>query len=131
MIGEWPIAKVGDLADSISETHKFGKDHLVFLNTSDVLLGKFLHCCYSEVRDWPGQAKKSIRKDDILFSEIRPANGRWAYVNVEADDYVVSTKLMVIRAAFPYPPIHWALKFPLTSSSRLHSFSTVISAVFS
>lgn len=98
MAGEWPTVKVGDLADSISETHKSGKKQLVFLNTSDVLLGKLLHHSYTDVYDWPGQAKKSIQKDDILFSEIRPANGRWAYVDIEADDYVVSTKLMVIRA---------------------------------
>lgn len=50
------------------------------------------------MENWPGQAKKSIHKDDILFSEIRPANGRWAYIDEEADDFVVSTKLMVIRA---------------------------------
>lgn len=98
MGGEWPLVNVGKLADSISETHKLGKDHLVFLNTSDVLLGKILHHSYSAVSEWPGQAKKSIRRNDILFSEIRPANGRWAYVDVDADDYVVSTKLMVIRA---------------------------------
>ncbi|MDP3630554.1 MAG: restriction endonuclease subunit S [Actinomycetota bacterium] len=59
--------------------------------------GKILHRTYSDVRDWPGQAKKSIQTDDILFSEIRPANGRWAYVDYDADDFVVSTKLMVIR----------------------------------
>ncbi len=98
MAGEWPTVRVGDLADSISETHKLGKDRLVFLNTSDILLGRLLHGSYSSVRDWPGQAKKSMRKNDILFSEIRPANGRWAYVDIDADDYVVSTKLMVIRA---------------------------------
>jgi len=45
-----------------------------------------------------GQAKKSIKKGDILFSEIRPANGRWAYVDFEANDFILSTKLMVIRA---------------------------------
>ena len=98
MAGEWPSLTVGELADSVSDTHKFAKDHLIFLNTSDVLLGKILHRTYSAVRDWPGQAKKSIRREDILFSEIRPANGRWAYVDVDADDYVVSTKLMVIRS---------------------------------
>lgn len=95
---DYPITRVGDLADSISETHKMQKERLIFLNTSDILHGKFLHHTYSVVKDWPGQAKKSIRKDDILFSEIRPANGRWAFVENEADDYVVSTKLMVIRA---------------------------------
>jgi len=98
MAVDWPIARVGDLADSISDTHKFGKDHLVFLNTSDILLGKILHCTYSAVKDWPGQVKKSIRRYDILFSEIRPANGRYAFVDDDAEDYVVSTKLMVIRA---------------------------------
>jgi type I restriction enzyme S subunit len=98
MASEWPTTRVGDVADSFSETHHFGKEQLIFLNTSDVLLGKILHHCYSPVKDWPGQAKKSIRKDDVLFSEIRPANGRYAYVDIDADDYVVSTKLMVIRA---------------------------------
>ena len=98
MAGDYPITQIGELVSSISETHKFGKEQLVFLNTSDILHGKFLHRNYSAVRDWPGQAKKSIRKGDILFSEIRPANGRWAYVDHEADDFVVSTKLMVIRA---------------------------------
>ena len=98
MACDHPITQIGELASSISETHKFGKEQLIFLNTSDILHGKFLHRNYSAVKDWPGQAKKSVRKDDILFSEIRPANGRWAYVEEDADDFVVSTKLMVIRA---------------------------------
>ena len=46
----------------------------------------------------PGQAKKSVLPGDILFSEIRPANGRWALVREPSDDFIVSTKLMVIRA---------------------------------
>jgi type I restriction enzyme S subunit len=96
--GDFPVTKIGEIAASISDTHKLGKEQLVFLNTSDILHGKFLHRTYSAVKEWPGQAKKSIRKDDILFSEIRPANGRWAYVEHDADDFVVSTKLMVIRA---------------------------------
>ncbi|MCS4585907.1 hypothetical protein FZ990_10105 [Clostridium perfringens] len=42
--------------------------------------------------------KKSISKDDILYSEIRPKNKRFAYVNFDSEDYVVSTKLMVLRS---------------------------------
>lgn len=95
---EWRLVKIGDLAESISETHSKEKDRLIFLNTSDILLGKILHHSYTPVSRWPGHAKKSIKKNDILFSEIRPANGRWAFVDVDAHDYVVSTKLMVIRA---------------------------------
>ena len=98
MGNDWPTVRVGDLADSISDTHSLGKAELIFLNTSDVSNGRILHHNYSPVKYWPGQAKKAVRKDDILFSEIRPANRRYAYVDVYADDYVVSTKLMVIRA---------------------------------
>lgn len=119
MAGEYPITRVGDLAFSVSDTHKFGKEKLIFLNTSDILYGKFLHRTYSAVKGWPGQAKKLIRKGDILFSEIRPANGRWAFVEDDADDYVVSTKLMVIRArkdrVFPKFLYHYLTSAKITS----------------
>lgn len=98
MAGDYPLVRIGEVAKSISETHKREKDHLIFLNTSDILHGKLLHRKYSAVKEWPGQAKKAIRKGDILFSEIRPANGRWAYIDEDSADFVVSTKLMVIRA---------------------------------
>lgn len=98
MAGEVSIVRVGDVAASISETHPRTKPQLIFLNTSDVLSGKLLHSDYSSVANWPGQAKKSIKQGDILFSEIRPANRRYAFVDRPADDFVVSTKLMVIRA---------------------------------
>lgn len=97
MAANYQVARVGDFAESISDTHPMDEERLVFLNTSDVLGGHILHRTYTAVKDWPGQAKKSIRRHDILFSEIRPANGRWAYVDEKADDFVVSTKLMVIR----------------------------------
>jgi len=99
----------------VSDTHPRQKPQLVFLNTSDVLLGKVLHRDYSQVSDWPGQAKKSIRKGDILFSEIRPANGRWAFIDFDADDFVVSTKLMVIRC-LPNKVLPRFLYHVLTSS---------------
>ncbi len=93
----WRVGTLGDVVESYSKTHNFKKKRLVFLNTSDILKGEVLTHEYSTVSDMPGQAKKSIKKDDILFSEIRPANKRYALVRFEADDYVVSTKLMVLR----------------------------------
>jgi type I restriction enzyme S subunit len=96
---EWETQlTIGDLVESVSITHKFPNPTIVFLNTSDIYLGNVTEHKLSEVKGLPGQAKKSIKKDDILFSEIRPANGRWAYVDFEADNYVVSTKLMVLRS---------------------------------
>lgn len=94
----WNCVPLGTLCDSISIRHSFDKEKLIFLNTGDVENGHFLHTTYSLVKDMPGQAKKSIKTNDILYSEIRPVNRHFAFVNFQADDYVVSTKLMVIRS---------------------------------
>ena len=93
----WHYVLLGDLCQSISVTHKFDKNALIFLNTGDVEDGRFLHSNLMAVKEMPGQAKKTIAPGDILYSEIRPINRHFAYVNFPSDDYVVSTKLMVIR----------------------------------
>lgn len=115
---EWKDYKLGELIQSISIKHKFDKDKLIFLNTSDVLEGDILHSEYSEVAKMPGQAKKSIAKGDILFSEIRPKNKRFALVKTEADDYVVSTKLMVLRRVSDVVDMKFLYKY-LTSETTL------------
>jgi len=89
---------LGELIESVSITHKFQTDKIIFLNTSDIYKGDVLVNVQVNVSSLPGQAKKSIQRDDILFSEIRPANGRWTYIYFDAEDYVVSTKLMVLRS---------------------------------
>ena len=62
-----------------------------------MLEGKCLNHIKTPNRDLKGQFKKTFRKDDILYSEIRPANKRYAYIDFDATDYIASTKLMVIR----------------------------------
>ena len=90
--------KVNQIVDSISETHKFNKQKLFAVNTSDVLDGDFLSSELLDINKLKGQFKKTIKKNDILFSEIRPANKRFAKVDFdETSDYVISTKLMVLR----------------------------------
>lgn len=93
--------KLEKLLDSVSIKHPFSKKNVVFLNTSDIEEGNILKKEYSKIDDLPGQAKKSIQPNDILYSEIRPKNKRYAYINFECDDYVVSTKLMVLRNINP------------------------------
>jgi len=92
------IMRIDEILDSVSVTHRFDKEELIFLNTSDVYEGKILSDKYFKVSELKGQAKKTIKKDDILFSEIRPKNRRYAFVEIDdTEDYVVSTKLMVLR----------------------------------
>ena len=92
------ILHVNEIVDTISVTHKFDKSELRAVNTSDVENGIMNDVPYQPTCDLKGQFKKTIMQDDILFSEIRPANRRFARVTFEdTKDYVVSTKLMVLR----------------------------------
>ena len=114
----WRVGKLEDLIDTISITHKMKQEKIIFLNTSDILEGIVLNDSYSVVSTLPGQAKKSIKRNDILFSEIRPANKRYAFVNFDADDYVVSTKLMVLRSKGEISP--YLIYCYLTSNDTLN-----------
>ena len=58
---------LGNLIDSVSTTHKFPSDKVVFLNTSDIYLGDVNVHDPSDVITLPGQAKKSIQKNDIFI----------------------------------------------------------------
>jgi type I restriction enzyme S subunit len=97
-VSEWQECTLGEFVESVSETYKFkSKEQVVFLNTSDILFGKVTNRLHQDSSNLPGQAKKRIKKGDFLFSEIRPANGRYAVIDFNAENYVVSTKLMVLR----------------------------------
>ena len=75
---------IKNVLTSISESFNYkDKTNVVFLNTGDILEGKFLHSNLSDVKTLPGQAKKSIKHNDILYSEIRPINKHFALVKFE------------------------------------------------
>ncbi len=98
MMADWKELTVGDLCDTISDTYHRNDDEVVLVNTSDVLEGKILNHQAVENKNLKGQFKKTFKKDDILYSEIRPANKRYAYVDFEETErYIASTKLMVLR----------------------------------
>ncbi len=97
-MSDWKEYTLGDISRNISRRFDFNAyPNIVFINTGDVLNNKFLHCDISNIKDLPGQAKKAIKKGDILYSEIRPGNGRYLFVDKDLDNYVVSTKFMVIE----------------------------------
>ena len=89
--------KLSELVDTISDTRKIDKDKVILINTSDVLAGDVLNHTYTDNGNLRGQFKKRFKQNDILYSEIRPANKRFAYVDFDSEDYIASTKLMVLR----------------------------------
>lgn len=104
----WKDTDMTKCLDTISKTYKLKDiDEIIFLNTGDIEDGRFLHSNYSKTEGLPGQAKKSIQEGDILYSEIRPKNKRFAYVYFDSTDYVVSTKLMVLRPKNEIDPLFY------------------------
>ena len=94
----WTRKTLGEVCKNISRRFNFKeKENVVFVNTGDVLNGKFLHHERVSKEGLPGQAKKAVEFGDILYSEIRPANKRFALVDFDSKDYVVSTKFMVLK----------------------------------
>lgn len=89
--------RLGEVCESVSLTFRRQLEKVVLINTSDVLDGKVTNHAYVPNENLRGQFKKSFQRNDILFSEIRPKNRRFAFVTFDASDYVASTKLMVIR----------------------------------
>ena len=122
---EWKTTDLGSVCENVSDTFDFSNhESAIFINTGDVLEGNFLHNNYMNVQLLPGQAKKRIRINDILFSEIRPANKRYAFVkNIDTSDYVVSTKFMIIRAFDCIHPEY--LYLFLTSNKNLRDFQKI------
>ena len=94
----WKVGTIGDLCSTISKTYKSNDSHVVLINTSDVENGIILNHESVPNSNLKGQFKKTFQKGDILYSEIRPANKHYAFVDIDTtSNYIASTKLMVIR----------------------------------
>ena len=97
-MNETQTMTIGEVCATISDTYRAKADEVTLINTSDVLEGKVLnHECVPN-KELKGQFKKAFKKNDILYSEIRPQNKRFAFVDFDPVDYIASTKLMVLRA---------------------------------
>lgn len=97
-MGEWKKTTIGQLCSSVSQTYNRNDKQVILINTSDVLEGNVLNHKMVKNNNLKGQFKKTFKKNDILYSEIRPANKRFAFVDFDnTENYIASTKLMVLR----------------------------------
>lgn len=97
-MNETQTMTIGEVCATISDTYRAKADEVTLINTSDVLEGKVLNHERVPNKELKGQFKKTFKKNDILYSEIRPQNKRFAFVDFDPVDYIASTKLMVLRA---------------------------------
>ena len=67
------------------------------INSSDVTDGVFPDPKPIENKNLKGHFKKRFKTHDVLYSEIRPRNRHFGYVMFDADNWISTTRLMVIR----------------------------------
>ncbi len=88
---------IGELAANILDYSKSTCNKVILLNSSDVTEGVFETLPYIKNENLKGQFKKRFQKGDILFSEIRPRNNHYALCLFDAEEYIASTRLIVLR----------------------------------
>lgn len=91
-------ASIGDLSNNILDYTPISTEMVRLLNSSDVTEGVFPAAPLVPNKGLKGHFKKRFQFDDILYSEIRPRNHHYGYVQFDASEYIASTRLMVIRA---------------------------------
>lgn len=109
--------QIGEIVDNILDYTPCAFQEVVLINSSEVTEGHFDHHSFSKNANLKGHFKKRFKKYDILYSEIRPKNKHYAFVLFNADKYIASTRLMVLRAKKEF--ITPSLLYQHLSSSRV------------
>lgn len=89
---------ISELSDNILDYTPIANGMVRLLNSSDVTEGVFPIAPLVPNEDLKGHFKKRFQFGDILYSEIRPRNHHYGFVQFDASEYIASTRLMVIRA---------------------------------
>lgn len=89
---------IRELAENVLDYTQNKCEQVYLLNSSDVTEGRFSSLPLVSNTNLKGQFKKRFKKGDILYSEIRPRNRHYAYCYFDADRYIASTRLIILRA---------------------------------
>ena len=88
---------IGEIAQNILDYTPNNNSKVRLINSSEITEGIFDEYPLIENKNLKGHFKKRFQKGDILYSEIRPRNHHYGYALMEGDEYIISTRLMVIR----------------------------------
>ncbi len=80
MGSDWKHVKLGDIAENASRPFDFSnRNQVVFINTGDVLHGKFLHSNKTPPINLPGQAKKESKRTIfyLVKSDLKMVDMLW------------------------------------------------------
>lgn len=103
-------------------THK-NREYINYIDTSSVLDGTLIQCTML-TEEFPSRAQRSLEKNDILISSVRPNLKHNYLVSCDFQNLIGSTGFVQIRITSKnYNPKY--LYYFLTSQPRIDYFTTV------
>ncbi len=76
---------------------EFDKDYIMYLDTANITDGKVKEIVKIDIKKAPSRAKRIVRKNDIIYSTVRPNLCHYGILRDVVDNMVVSTGFCVIR----------------------------------
>ncbi|HEL8045272.1 TPA: restriction endonuclease subunit S [Escherichia coli] len=94
----WKEGTLPEIAciNSTSWTNKNQPDYINYVDLSNAKDGRIYSIEKLSFNDAPSRARRILKKDDLIFGLVRPANRSFAYVHI--NDLTGSTGFAVIRA---------------------------------
>lgn len=98
-MSEWKEYKLGDVVNS--NTKSIGKDYphniIQYLDTGSITHGKIENFQEFVLADAPSRAKRLVKKNDIVYSTVRPIQRHYGFIVNPPQNLVVSTGFSVIE----------------------------------
>lgn len=95
----WKKVKLGDVI--ITNPENIGKNfpyqEILYLDTGSITRGKIEQLQKMSLINAPSRAKRLVKKDDIVYSSVRPIQRHYGYIQNMPENLVVSTGFVVIR----------------------------------
>ncbi len=96
---DWREMRLGDVAESncqnISKDYEY--DQILYLDTGSITAGKIQHLDNHQVFQAPSRAKRLVKNQDIIYSNVRPIQRHYGFIKNPPENLVVSTGFSVIE----------------------------------
>ena len=116
---------MGDLietnAKSIGKGYPYSK--ILYLDTGSITCNKIESLQECEIGEAPSRAKRMVRKEDIIYSSVRPDQLHYGFIKNPQDNLVVSTGFVTITCnkAILYPKFLYYYLIQSQITEYLHS----------
>ncbi|MFA5518810.1 MAG: restriction endonuclease subunit S, partial [Spirochaetota bacterium] len=97
---DWKECKLGEVVEinKNSINLDFNHEKILYLDTGSITQNRIENLQEVELKKAPSRARRLVKKDDIIYSTVRPNQLHYGYITKPQDNLVVSTGFAVIES---------------------------------